>query len=47
MRWAMVRVVLFLLAFLAFVIAQRTVGWTVPIKIAAAVLTCGGVTFLI
>jgi hypothetical protein len=47
MRWAMVRMVLFLLAFTAFAVAQPHVGWTLPIKLAAAVLTFGGATFLI
>jgi hypothetical protein len=47
MRWAIVRMVLFLLAFTAFAIAQPHVGWTLPIKLAAAALTFGGASFLI
>lgn len=47
MRWAIVRMVLFLLAFTAFAIAQPHMGWTLPIKLAAAVLTFGGASFLI
>ncbi len=47
MRWIMIRIILFLSAFAAFAAMKQDVGWTMPVKVFAAALTLGGLSFLI
>ncbi len=47
MRWAMVRIILFLCAFLAFTALVPIIGWTLPMKLFAAAVTLGGASFLV
>jgi hypothetical protein len=47
MRWAMMRIVVFLCAFLAFTALVPIIGWTLPMKVFAAAITMGGVSFLV
>lgn len=47
MRWAMLRIVLFLCAFAAFTALVPIIGWTLPMKVFAAALTTAGASFLV
>jgi hypothetical protein len=47
MRWAMLRIALFLCAFLLFTAFVPIIGWTLPMKFFAAALTAGGASFLV
>jgi hypothetical protein len=47
MRWAMLRMLVFLLAFAVFTALVPAFGWTVPMKIFAAALTLTGASLLV
>lgn len=47
MRYVMLRMILFLCAFLAFTALVPIIGWTIPMKLYAAALTAGGVSFIV
>ncbi len=47
MRWAMLRIILFLCAFMAFTTLVPILGWTLPVKVFATVLTMAGASFLV
>ncbi len=42
MRWDMVKIVLFLCAFVVFSAAVQALGWTLPIKLYATAVTMAG-----
>jgi hypothetical protein len=46
MRWFLVKMTLFLCAFLAFLAAVPAVDWTLPVKLYAAALTAAGASLL-
>jgi hypothetical protein len=43
----MLRIALFLCAFLLFTVFVPIIGWTLPMKLCAAALTAGGASFLV
>jgi hypothetical protein len=46
MRWFLVKMILFLCAFLAFLAVMPTLDWTLPVKLYAAALTAAGASLL-
>ena len=47
MRWVMLRMLVFLLAFAVFTALVPALGWTLPMKVFAAAVTMTGASLLV